>query len=655
MALESLLLVPELDADLADRNRWVIELGYWLRRPQKDEQIVDVHPEHTKLKALLKLLDQKPDIKLKVARVLRSVIRDNDALSLLCDTGVATKNSFWSEVFERIRNRFIAPPPNRPELSVLFSLGFVGQHDAKWVYDLDRDLLNQLSELLAHGQEKGEENHLFDDLAESIRILISYITAAGLSYSVRSRLRDVIGQHSPFYELGRTAEQILATQTQQQDLVHQGLVAQFKKNIDDCYIACDDVYTHLDENGVSIETVFLVETMRLRLSRIEVLLRTWLDRANPENYSELVAELILTVQGHQSISRLFEQSFALLSRKVVERSAEKGEHYIASSRQDYFKMLKSALGGGGVVAGTVYLKFLISSIGLPRFFENIFQAVNYVSSFLLIQFANFTLATKQPAMTAPALAQLLDDAKSEEGIDRFVDRAVALIRSQSAAVFGNVVMVTPIAAIIQLLIYYGFGKNSMSDVQAMAIIQSVSPFSAALLFAAFTGVLLWLSSLMAGLVDNWFVLHHMQDVIRYNRRLNILVGSRRAAGWATWWRENISVVVANLSLGLLLVYGPAFIGFIGIHMDVRHVTLATGSFVAAAVTLGWKVLLTFGFWFGMIGIFLIGILNVLVSFALAFNMALRSRDLPEVDRSVLYKALRNKIRSDVKGVIFPPK
>jgi site-specific recombinase len=201
-------------------------------------------------------------------------------------------------------------------------------------------------------------------------------------------------------------------------------------------------------------------------------------------------------------------------------------------------------------------------------------------------------------------------------------------------------------------IIFMMGSPMMSAVKAQAIIQSVSPFSGAFIFAAFTGVLLWLSSLSAGLVDNWFVLHNIQDVIRYNRRLNIVFGELRATKWSIWWRDHISVVAANVSLALLLVYGPAFMAFLGFGFDIRHVTLSAGSFASAATVLGWKVFLMSGFWLGILGILIIGLVNILVSFSLAFHMALRSRDLPLFDRKRLYAALKLEIKTNIKEVFI---
>lgn len=659
-ALDTLLLVPDDTADLADRNRWVVELAYWLRRTEKSTKnnpaaTLESHPEHVRLRSFLKILEQRPDVKLKIAKLIRSVLRDNDALSLLCDTGVATKPSFWGEITERLRNHLISPPPNKPELTVLFALGFVGPHDASWVHDLDDDLLHSLYELTHYQEGPADGNGLFKDMAEAIMILISYISSAGLSYSVRSRLRGVSGQDSPFYRLGKLAEDILKAGPHLSEPSYQATLKEFHDVLNACYIACDDVYAHLDENGVSVETVFQVETMRLRLARVETLLEAWLHRDQTQLFAKLTADLILTVQGHRSIKRLAEQTFALLSRKMVERSAETGDHYIAGSRKEYFSMLKKSLGGGAIVAGTVYLKFLITNLGLVRFFENILLTVNYAGSFLLIQFANFTLATKQPAMTAPALAQLLDDVKSKEGLDRFVDRAMALMRSQAASIFGNLAMVVPVVIAIQVGIILLMGHATMNPSKATHIFDTVSPFSGAFLFAAFTGLLLWLSSVIAGLIDNWFVLHRIQDVIRYNRRITMVFGDIRAARWGQWWRDNISIVAANVSLGFLLIYGPTFLGFLGIGMEIRHITLSAGQFAAAATALGWKTFLMSGFWLGIFGVLLIGVFNVLVSFSLAFNMALRSRDLPTLDRRRLYVAVRRRIKADFKSLLFPPK
>jgi site-specific recombinase len=62
---------------------------------------------------------------------------------------------------------------------------------------------------------------------------------------------------------------------------------------------------------------------------------------------------------------------------------------------------------------------------------------------VLIQMLHFTVATKQPAMTAPAMAAKLKDIQSDGSIQEFVDEVAHLVRSQVAAILGNVLIVFP--------------------------------------------------------------------------------------------------------------------------------------------------------------------------------------------------------------------
>ena len=165
-------------------------------------------------------------------------------------------------------------------------------------------------------------------------------------------------------------------------------------------------------------------------------------------------------------------------------------------------MLKMAGGGGVLTAATVYLKFFISALHLNKFIEGVFFSLDYIGSFLAIHFAHFTLATKQPAMTAPALAQKLDDVGSVEGRTAFVDETIALIRSQVAAIVGNLALVFPVALGVQLAASKVLGHDLISAEKAQATINSFSLLGPTAFFAAFTGVLLWLSSLTAGWADN---------------------------------------------------------------------------------------------------------------------------------------------------------
>ena len=461
---------------------------------------------------------------------------------------------------------------------------------------------------------------------------------------------------SPFYLLADAANAIFLERPNTELASPERFLQElnyFRAVLDRCRTATASVYQHLDENGVSVEVVFQVERMKAWLGRIDLLLTAWADTQGSRRFVHMTAELVSASQHRRSVGYLVRSTFADLARKVVERSAESGEHYITRDGKEYGAMVKAAAGGGVITAATVYIKFFITGAHLSRFTEGLFASINYAVSFLGIHFAHFTLATKQPAMTAPALAHRLDQVGRQEGLDRFVDDTVAMIRSNAAAIAGNLVAVAPVAFMVQWLAGRFFHADLISAAKAMATIDSFSILGPTPLYAIFTGVLLWASSLAAGWADNWFALHRVHDVIAYHRRLRFMVGTQGAQRIASFWKRNLSGIVANVSLGFMLGLGPEILSFFGPHMEVRHVTLSTGAVATAVGVLGPDVMHTAPFWLAVAGIALMGVLNVLVSFALAFNMAMRSRNLRGVDRKRVTGAVWRRILRDPLCLLVP--
>ncbi|GAB7546499.1 site-specific recombinase [Cupriavidus sp. 8B] len=667
LQLDAILAAADPEAPLADRNGWLIELGYWIRRdglPGAEGVAADKsRREHVRLRYLLQVLGRNPEVAGRFACMVRSIVRDNDPVTLLCDTGVASHPGFWSEVLNRLQARFLPPPPNRGDLAGLFALLFIDGNDADWVEDLDGDLLERLAAVLrtddpeapGEGAAPPEWDRFDRTLATSIQVLVSQVRATGLSQAIRSRLKGKV-QDTPFFRLD-SAVQVLCEEDEAtrdgEAFAHR--LNYFRALLDGCHQAAQRVYDDLEENGVSVEVVFQIERMKVRLARIELLLATWVEPQRRGRHAHLIAALIRSTQARRSIAHLAGTSFSQLARKVVERSAETGEHYITRDRREYRELMRAAAGGGLITVGTVYLKFLIYGLHLDKFIEGLLASLNYAGSFLVIHFAHFTLATKQPAMTGPALAHRLDAVGRPEGREIFVDDTIAMIRSNAAAIFGNLVVVFPVAMGIQWLANRILGANLITPAKAIATIESFSILGPTPVYAIFTGVLLWLSSLVAGWADNWFALHKVHDVMAYNRRLRYVLGAQGATRMADFCKRNMSGIAANVSLGLLLGLGPEILSFFGPHMEVRHVTLSTGSVGTAIGVLGLAVLKMPSFWLAVAGIALMGLLNVAVSFALAFNMALRSRSLRRVDRRALSSAVRQRILKHPWSLIVPPR
>ena len=472
--LDLLLAQADANAALASRNEWLMELGYWLRKPvPSSADGVPSFAEHTRLRLLLRVLDRNPEQASRFAACLRSILRDNDARSLFADTGMAARPGLSGELVARVQTKLLPVAPNRAELADVFALLFISERDAEWVAALDEAVISRLAEMLDGGG--GAESvctTLGAALSDSIALLCSQIAAAALEAPIRMRLDAPQESARVLMQLPRLAHELIQTEAASEQRVH--LLNQLRAALARSRTAVNSVYDHLERFGVSVDVVFQVERTRLRIERVEQLLAVWTGQDGMTAHTALVAQLIVANQQRSSVRALLGETYQLLGRKVVERSAETGEHYIARTRRDYFGMWRMAAGGGLLTAGTVYLKFFIAALHLNKFVEGVLFSLDYVGSFLAIHFAHFTLATKQPAMTAPALAQKLDDVNRPEGRTAFVEETIALIRSQMAAISGNLAIVFPVALGAQLLVLHTFNTNLLTNEKAEATIQSFS-------------------------------------------------------------------------------------------------------------------------------------------------------------------------------------
>jgi site-specific recombinase len=427
--------------------------------------------------------------------------------------------------------------------------------------------------------------------------------------------------------------------------------------LDACRRAGGSVRAHLEQFGVSVDIVFDLVQMQGRARRIEQLLECVLAPHPAPQWRQLLATLVREIAEERDLRPLLARHYSLLARKVTERSAETGEHYITRNRDEYRDMLRRAAGGGAVLAATTFVKFAIAAIGLGAFWTGFWSGANYALSFVVVMLLHWTVATKQPAMTAPALAASLPASggtASDEQIETFVDRVAQLIRSQAAGIVGNVALCAPLVLAAQWLAQTVFGAPLVGAEDAEHVLHSLTLLGPTALFAAFTGVLLFASSLIAGWAENWFVLHRLDSAIAWNPRILARLGAPRARRWARWARDNVSGLAANISLGMMLGLAPAVLGFLGPPLDVRHVTLSSGQLGAALGALGGSLLAEPAFWWCVAGLAVTGVLNVTVSFYLAFKVALVSRGVRLGDRSRITAAMRRRLRRRPLSFVWPP-
>ena len=312
-------------------------------------------------------------------------------------------------------------------------------------------------------------------------------------------------------------------------------------------------------------------------------------------------------------------------------------------------MLISAAGGGALTAATAHMKYLSGGISSALFITGLFSWIIYSGSFILMQIFHLTLATKQPSMTAPALAAKL---KESQDYKEFAELVAKITRSQFAAALGNVGMVIPTAICADYLFFWQSGNHLMSKEYALKTIASLDPtHSLTIVYAALTGIILWLSSIGAGWIENWFVYRRLPETISHSSWIGNTFGRKIATKISAWVCKNISGLGGSLTLGFLLAFTPIGGKFFGLPLDVRHVTLSAGALTFAFCSIGeftWRELAISG-----ISIIIIGIMNFGVSFVAALYTAAKAREVKSNRLQLLQRAVWAKMKKTPMSFLFP--
>ncbi len=652
-----LLAGLDAQAPLAERHLQLLSLIDFVRGQDRT-----VMGATARVAELVQVAEQSPALRQRLQAWWAALMQQLDITTLLADFGFAQRTAMASELAERLRYKLLPVSPETQDASELFMLALPHEFDARWLAGLDEALLARLLAVLAPAQQDGAGEGNGGGASQWQRALLDAITycagqilATGFAPELRLRMSDEERAAQPFHALVRDAESLrvevlhpLRTDGRLQQAV-QGL----REHLDACRAAVNTVYTHFEDNGISVGLVFRLRQLRARILRVRELLECLLSPRPAVAALQLLSHLVIVGRTRRSVRALLSANSSLVAAKVAERSAETGEHYITRTGAEYLAMVRQAAGGGLVMAFTTLIKFGLYALALSAFWGGFMAGVNYAASFVLIQLLHFTVATKQPAMTAPAMAAKLKELGGDQAVEAFVDEVACLVRSQVAAVLGNVLLVFPGALALALLIAQLWGRPAIDGEHALQTLASLHLLGPSVLFAAFTGVLLFASSILAGWVENWFVLHRLDSAIQYNPRITAALGQQRAARWAHFLRSHVSGLAANISLGFMLGLAPAFAAFFGLGLEVRHVTLTTGQIGVAVATLGREVLQLPAFWWAVALVPFNGALNVGVSFYLAFRVALRAHNVGSVDRKRIYRAVRRRLAHKPLSFFLP--
>ena len=596
----------------------------------------DIRPRHSSdtesasksIQALCFLLQQQPSFALELRNSILRLLNEKSVISLYSEHGIQSDLGFFTETYRRFSHKLLPEVPDPRYLKDVFGQLFHHTNDANWVTGVPntvwRDFIHTLA--LSEGNDLQQES-CTQELKDALQVLSFRLSASGLDPELILQHEDLENNSSPFITQNIEIQKFLALSTTNADDI-QHIYDVLKR----CQKLNEEIRKANAKTGTSISLTALMQRMQQQIHRMQLLVDILhgllLKHDVSDAITRLFKQLVYAECKKNNLSEYWRHNTELLALRVTENASHTGEHYIAQHRQEYFKLMGSAMGAGVIIAFMAMFKIIIASYHFAPLAEAIFFSLNYGLGFVLIHLLHFTVATKQPAMTAATIAATIDDdGHDSKNINSLVNIVAQTTSSQTIAIIGNVIVVIPMAMFIDWLVVQYSGHHFIGEAKANILLDSNNPLiSLSALYAGVAGVCLFLSGLIAGYHDNLAAYNRIPERIAHLPLLQRLLGKERLLRISEYIRHNLGALAGNFYFGCLLGFASGLGVMLGLPLDIRHVTFVaafTGyAFSALDFQITYYMLGT-----ALLGIFVVATINLLTSFGLAIFVAMKSRQV----------------------------
>lgn len=632
-------------------------------RPKNPKTVVSVS-----LRELLDILATREDYRKALAHYVQNILSGRKFSRMISDAGILQDSDFIYEVRRRIAAKILPYQPQKDTLEYVLNQVFYKATDFVWINKIVHYELVELFQLL-------EFEDIFSSHSASEGALSEMLYAMGLitqrmsGRSMESNIINMVPEYthleSPFLEI---EDELLAIEKairmgeiaslSSNDLNYKQLMVLHKQ----CLEFVNQAFKNSSKYGITLKVNQGLLRIRQQLIRIEILIFLLVandEAAKIEKSIHLALKLIEYNCFKNNVASLIDESTQLISYEITQYTAKTGEHYITESPKEYFKMFKAALGAGLVVGFLCIFKILLSKADTSDFGFAFLYSMNYAVGFIIIYLCGFALATKQPAMTATTIIKSIEEGiknktNTNEKHSAFANLFARLFRSQFIAFMGNVLMAFPMALLLIWLIDLSTGVN-ITDTKWFTLLSDASPVASPALFhAAIAGVFLFLSGIISGNVSNKNKHNQVYYRIQENPFLKHTLGDRKAAKLAGWLEKKWPGIVSNFWFGVFMGSTHSIGAFLGLNLDIRHITFVSGNVALGAYGADFALNWVTWFW-SIVGIFMVGLMNFIVSFGLSLGLAFRSRNIPLMEVFSLQKSVWKHFKKHPLHFFFPPK
>lgn len=587
-------------------------------------------------------------------------------IGFFTDAGILPNTGFFTELGTRLVERVLPEVPDPWQLKDALGMIFDDRRDRRWLDAIPAEMSERFWSLLQPPPELAAEaaQPILATMVDALLVLSHRVSAMGLEPALVRLEPALLERESPF--LAQSVEAVRFADSYRAALAAGGPPREDERHLlvllDQCRGVLRQVRKTALRLGTSLELTYLLRRCWQSLERMEALADLLAARYSADVRAAAVARWALLVRAaargeseRRSIRLLFARLGSTLALRVTDNAAQTGEHYVAHSRADYAAMWRSAMGAGVVIAFLALLKIYASKLGWPPLNQAFVYSMIYALGFVLIYLLHFTIATKQPAMTAQTLAAAIGEMDAARGdLRKLVDLVAGVARTQLAAILGNVLVAFPVALCIAGGLWTAKGAPFIDAAKAHHLLHELDPLrSLAIPHAAVAGVCLFLTGLISGYFDNLAAHGRIAERVARLRWLRTAAGPERAAAAGEYMRRNLGGIAGNFLFGVMLGSIGTLAGLFGLPIDIRHIAFASANLAYALVALDFEVPLRIVLW-STAGVALIGLTNLAVSFSLALWVALKARGVAFGRTRELVALLAKEVRARPSRFLFPP-
>lgn len=562
---------------------------------------------------------------------------------MISDAGILQDSDFVYEVKKRLWAKILPYQPEKNTYEYILNQVFYKHTDAVWVDMIPIEQLLEFYELLFSNTifDDVSDDSILGELFKSTTLITQRMSGRAMESYIIHMVPEYSYLDSPFLALEREVIQASNILMKKEipfltaDDITCRQIRVFHKQCNDFV---NQAFKNSSKYGISLKVNQSLLRLRQQLRRVEVLNSLIIvdtdniEESKRKNSINLVRKLIEYNCYKYNVSGLIKESTQLISYEITQHTAKTGEHYITNTAGEYWNMFRGSMGAGIIVGFMCILKVFAHHTDSSIFGHAMLYSLNYALGFCLIYLLGFTLATKQPAMTASTIIKAIEDGRKNhiEGADKHVGFAklfARLFRSQFIAFIGNVILAFPIALLLVWGIDSAFDVNIVAGEWDKLLIDADPIESRALFHAGIAGVFLFLSGIISGNVANRNKHNQVFYRIQEHPWLKHNFGIQRSTKIATWVDAKWPGLASNICFGLFMGTCGAIGTFLGIGIDIRHITFVSGNIALGFYGSGFDAPTSMLVW-AFIGMWLIGFMNFTVSFGLSLFLAFRSRNIP---------------------------